>query len=769
MAGSVRVVHLTAEETSRDLLGIVRGKCTGPGCSCGKYLIRTKEKYYRSTVIEEGSSQKKKERHPDNDLSILNCSRCGCANEAHLENRHETEREWGNDAFALQEWDTAIRHYTKSIEECQVDAKNWSNRSACYAKKGWYEQALYDAEHACSLQPEWYKVWYRKSVAYMGLRRYEEAGKAGREGLKYAQGESEVGMLRQLVKKADEALLSVKRRKKENAMSGSKGGSDIGKAATNGTIRNGGMQVKKDNMNYHGKTSTSYNNNNNNKESHEINKSELCANRQHAMVLDEIREDVSSMKKKLDSLTAAVCGLQSTMQQFMERGRCGEKIKATYVQEKEAIDIIHDDHKNVNCDEEGLIDECEHGQQEDVIINHQQRDMEQEQEENEQECNEKEQDGRSTVAVSDDDDDDDDDTSDTNGDNIQNEIESMEAAWKDVVQDARALLGFKGNGFVPPPVKRKKSERKPPSFKKDQAKLSIDSLGSLFVDLKMSKKSNVDPTGIERFACSACDNECAGYLNPNLNPSKERILIPNALQNSCDSCGCHFAQHTVSPKIYGEDATQSDGSIEVEATKKEEASQEKASVSRVNSSSPESRIDIERKRRILSAIERKELAERNGELIVETNADILSQKERLTCTSCTECPGFKIIYHTSDANNPDIMFYCSLCGCPSDDHLVDQTWQAAETRRKQAEEAQAAARAARQRQWNRSRPNMNQSSYDVLNVPFGSSKSVIARAYKKAALQYHPDKQPRTLSYGELLKRQDKFHQITAAYRSLTD
>ena len=53
MAGSVRVDHLTAEQTSRDLLGVVRGKCTISGCSCGKYLIRTKEKYYRSAVMAE--------------------------------------------------------------------------------------------------------------------------------------------------------------------------------------------------------------------------------------------------------------------------------------------------------------------------------------------------------------------------------------------------------------------------------------------------------------------------------------------------------------------------------------------------------------------------------------------------------------------------------------------------------------------------------------------------------------------------------------------
>jgi len=702
-------------------------------------------------------------------LSILNCSRCGCANESHLENRHETEREWGNDAFSLEEWDTAIRHYSKSIEECRVDARNWSNRSACYAKKGWYEQALYDAEHACSLQPEWYKVWYRKSAAYMGLRRYEEAGKAGREGVKYAQGESEVGMLRQLVKKADDALLSAKKKKRDDSMSDSKnGGGDILNTTRARTGANDGTRYV--NHNSHGRNRSSYGDHNHrDTNNHKTRDAEMYGSRQQSEILDDIREDVRLMKKQLDSLTETVFGLQSTMQQFMQRVGHEEKIKATYGKGKETIDVIRDG-KEENFDEEGLMEAYEYGQEDDLIINQQHADVEQEENEKQQqeESNEKEKES---------------DLYDSDNDNdIQNEIESMEAAWRDVVQDARALLGSKGNAFFSPlqrpnQEKRKKAEHKATSYKKSKAKLNIDSLDSLFVDLNVSKKSNIDPTGVERFSCSACDNECAEYMNPKLNPQKERILIPNDFSNACDSCGCHFAQHTIFklPNSNDENAAQSDRFMEEEikasSCVKEEVNKEKASVSRNNSSSSESHVDIERKRRVQNAIERKKNAEMNGEIIVETTADILSQKERLGCKCCTECPGFKIIYHTSDANNPDVMFYCSLCGCPSDDHKIDEAWEAKETRRKQAEEAQAAARAARQRQWNRSRSSSNtiQSAYDTLNIPFGSSKSVIAKAYKRAALQYHPDKQPRSLSYEQLVERQDKFHQITAAYRSLVD
>lgn len=75
--------------------------------------------------------------HPDNDPSITHCSRCGCAPELHQELLHETQRELGNDAFALHQWDAAVLHYTRAIEANPTDATLWSNRAAAYLAKGW--------------------------------------------------------------------------------------------------------------------------------------------------------------------------------------------------------------------------------------------------------------------------------------------------------------------------------------------------------------------------------------------------------------------------------------------------------------------------------------------------------------------------------------------------------------------------------------------------------------------------------------------------------
>ena len=48
--GKVRDNHIVKDNvTSRDLLGFVRGRCSGCA-SCGKYIIYTKEKYYKKGV-----------------------------------------------------------------------------------------------------------------------------------------------------------------------------------------------------------------------------------------------------------------------------------------------------------------------------------------------------------------------------------------------------------------------------------------------------------------------------------------------------------------------------------------------------------------------------------------------------------------------------------------------------------------------------------------------------------------------------------------------
>ena len=56
------------------------------------------------------------------------------------------------------------------------------------------------------------------------------------------------------------------------------------------------------------------------------------------------------------------------------------------------------------------------------------------------------------------------------------------------------------------------------------------------------------------------------------------------------------------------------------------------------------------------------------------------------CTGCDECPGYKVIYTDKDALNVDVMFFCSMCGCPSSAHSVDAAWER-ENKLREEEEA----------------------------------------------------------------------------------
>lgn len=97
MQGVPRANHLTDAITHRDIFGTVRGRCTG--CKeCGRYMVDTKKQY--TSQFQDGPGGGK---HPDNDLRITCCSRCGCPPEVHVEDRAETEKENGNDAYAVFE------------------------------------------------------------------------------------------------------------------------------------------------------------------------------------------------------------------------------------------------------------------------------------------------------------------------------------------------------------------------------------------------------------------------------------------------------------------------------------------------------------------------------------------------------------------------------------------------------------------------------------------------------------------------------------------
>ncbi|KAF7331762.1 Activator of Hsp70 and Hsp90 chaperones [Mycena kentingensis (nom. inval.)] len=90
----------------------------------------------------------------------------------------------GNKAFAAKDFDKAIDFFTQAIA---LDPKNhvlYSNRSASYAGKKQWADALKDADSCVSVNPSWAKGYARKGAALHGSRRYDEAIAAYEDGLK---------------------------------------------------------------------------------------------------------------------------------------------------------------------------------------------------------------------------------------------------------------------------------------------------------------------------------------------------------------------------------------------------------------------------------------------------------------------------------------------------------------------------------------------------------------------------------------------------------
>jgi hypothetical protein len=48
------------------------------------------------------------------------------------------------------------------------------------------------------------------------------------------------------------------------------------------------------------------------------------------------------------------------------------------------------------------------------------------------------------------------------------------------------------------------------------------------------------------------------------------------------------------------------------------------------------------------------------------------QAVRSGCQGCSTCEGFEIWFRAADANDPNVMLFCSRCGCATDKHIVDQ-------------------------------------------------------------------------------------------------
>lgn len=92
----------------------------------------------------------------------------------------QVQKEEGNDFFKKQEYELAIKSYSRALKLCPKDfvkdrAILFSNRAACRMKKSENEEAILDSNKALELYPQYLKALLRRAELYEKVDKLEEA------------------------------------------------------------------------------------------------------------------------------------------------------------------------------------------------------------------------------------------------------------------------------------------------------------------------------------------------------------------------------------------------------------------------------------------------------------------------------------------------------------------------------------------------------------------------------------------------------------------
>ena len=693
-------------ETNRDLFGRVRGRCARCDACPGGYLKRANE--YEGETGGRWSAESG-ERHPENDATLMNCSRCGCPSDAHEIDECADWRERGNDAFADGRYEDAAACFTAALEVNRGDAKSFSNRSACFMKMRKFSQALSDGERAVELEGNWAKARSRVGAANMALGRREAAKRAfelalkldptsetAREGLK---------TLNAPVVKSKDAERRERRERRERAPSAARAPTRARAVHT------------------------------------------------HTADIDAHvpRASIEEIKTILTRLEELLCDVRDTISQPSENndadpvGANDEERNRRTVTTQTLMEEITATTTSMTTTTSSSRDASTNTTTHVEILSSDDDDIAESEEEEDENCLARRL--RVDATASDDAKDEDEDAhlrelleffqdfenNDTLTDEEREGVHERDgdAAWAEKWEEEQFLRNGTADRIKPINVEKRKRTNegknvRAPGFK-------IDTLNDLLKPQTPPKAmGDVDSDGVTRGPCMKCD-ECSSFAKLS---TWKRLPLPN-VESRMDKASFDTLYNSLLLAADGERCARCGCESTTHATQKQLA--RILQRERIEKDKKENEANARRHRARMAAERVQEAIDRN-ESICEMTFDAIQGAERLGCTACAECSGFKLIFPQSEANNPEHMVHCSVCGCHYLEHVVCEKWAEEQEESRRTYERRAYEERTRRMERRDRETHDHVAHYKTLGVDTHASEREIAKAYRRAALEWHPDK-----------------------------
>lgn len=233
---------------------------------------------------------------------------------------------------------------------------------------------------------------------------------------------------------------------------------------------------------------------------------------------------------------------------------------------------------------------------------------------------------------------------------------SDDDVWLASVEAARRRLAAEGARMTPPA----KAGRRAPKPAKVAAAADggLASLRQMCADAEAAAMA-VDGSGTPRAACKQCGDSSCPRFRPAGALSEAQLAAALAQQaaadagftkpDTCTCCGCPSSAHETPREFATRQARERRQRLRAQRQASATAAGSGSAGAAAAAAStkdalfqPESQDD--RQRRVAAAAQRRAEAEAAGDLLQDSDCDMLTQQRRATCGGCSSCPGFCLTF-----------------------------------------------------------------------------------------------------------------------------